>query len=102
MIQNPVVAGSGTKQKTLHLIPPDSVGVYEVNGVTYTGNQDIQIEVGQYVSLIISFEGASLRDSDGINIPYKSGNMQTRAPITPISNYYFIMPNKDVYYESLL
>ena len=47
-----------------------------------------------------SIEGVDLKDEDGNIIPTEHGQVQTMASL-PSEDAYFIMPNKDVFYEAV-
>lgn len=99
MIQNPVVQSGGTGFKKLHIVSVRSLAKSPIiNGQTVNAGESIELEVGSYVNCYWSTEGVDLKDEDGNIIPKEPGQVQTRAGL-PSTNEYFIMPNKDVFYE---
>lgn len=99
MIFNPVAQSGGAGFKKLHIVSVNLLAKSPIiNGQTVNAGESIELEVGSYVSCYWSTEGMDLKDEDGNIIPIKAGQVQTRAGL-PSENEYFIMPNKDVFYE---
>ena len=91
------MVGGGFKK--LHIVSVNPLAKSPIiNGQTVNAGESIELEVGSYVNCYWSTEGVDLKDEDGNIIPKKLGQVQTRAGL-PSANEYFIMPNKDVFYE---